>query len=40
MDQKLFVDKRNLLLVPTVIRATDIKTKLIYGAGTEIRSIC
>ena len=27
-------------LVCTVVRTTDIKTKLVCGASTEIRSIC
>ena len=38
--EELPVDILHSLLVPTVVRTTDIKTELIYGAGTEIRSTC
>ena len=38
VDQlQLFVDQLHSLLVPTVVRTTDIKTELVCGANTEIR---
>lgn len=40
MDEELCVDQPHSLLVPSVVRTTDIKTELVCGEGTEIRSIC
>jgi hypothetical protein len=38
--EELHVDILYSLLVLMVIRTTDIKTEILYGAGTEIRSTC